>query len=512
MNQPTAQEPIAGPKLQEVFVRSGRVTYTFVEPVEFDELLVALDTPGRSIVIEGPSGIGKTTSIERALAQVGIQEAEVERLSGRLPMDKKKIGSLPTRVPFGTVVIDDFHRLSDSVRREIADLMKALADEGAEHSKLIVIGIPNVGQSLIAFGRDLANRIEVIKFEANPEHKVSELLQKGEEALNVKLNVRGEIIKAAQGSFYIAQILAHVTCLRSGIKARCEQLTETRESFEGVKNRVMKELAAQFHDLAVTFSRGTKLRREGRAPYLHILRWLSQSPTWSVNLTREIDRHPTQRGSVSQVVTKGFLASLLKQSPALQTALHFDESNSTLVAQDPQFVFYLRNLSWSSLAEEAGYVSIEFPDRYDFALSFSGQERDVAEAIFEALTELEMEVFYDLNEQHRIIAEDVEEYLGPIYRSDSLMIVCVLSDSYPQRIWTKFEGDQFRSRFKNGEVVPIVLSTTTLGLFDSARNIGHLTWDKSKPIQQQAKDVAELLARKVGEVRQKRAEKAKADE
>ncbi|HDS1091644.1 TPA: TIR domain-containing protein [Stenotrophomonas maltophilia] len=499
--------PATVPKLQEVFVRSGPVTYTFVEPVEFGELTVALDTPGRSIVIEGPSGIGKTTSIDRALVQLSM-DTGVKRLTGRVPPDIKIIQELSRNVPFGTVVIDDFHRLSSSIKRDIADLMKTLADAGATHSKLIVIGIPNVGQSLIAFGRDLANRIEVIKFEANPEFKVLELLEKGEEALNVSLNVKDEIVTAAQGSFYIAQILAHVTCLKSGVLRRQNAVTTTTESFESVKDKVMKELATKFHDVAVMFCRGTKLRREGRAPYLHILSWLSQSANWSINLDREIDKHPTQRGSVSQVVSKGYLASLLKGNTLFESALHFDESNRTLVAQDPQFVFYLRNLSWPRLAEEAGYVSSDFPGRYDFALSFAGADRAIAAALFQALTDLELEVFYDLNEQHRIIAQDVEEYLGPIYRSDALMIVCILGKEYPTKIWTKFEGEQFKGRFRNGEVVPIVLDSTQLGQFDSAASVGYIPWKTAEPVEPQAKAVAALLATKIVEIRKRRVEKS----
>ena len=53
---------------------------------------------------------------------------------------------------------------------------------------------------------------------------------------------------------------------------------------------------------------------------------------------------------------------------------------------------------------------MEFPSRYDFALSFAGADRNIAEALFRVLSDDEMEVFYDLNEMlHRILAEDVEE-------------------------------------------------------------------------------------------------------
>jgi len=143
----------------------------------------------------------------------------------------------------------------------------------------------------------------------------------------------------------------------------------------------MTSLARSFHDTAIAFARGTKLRREGRAPYLHLLYWLSQSKNWSINVDREADRHPEQRGSVSQVVTKGFLAELIRLSNDIQRVLHFDATNNTLVAQDPQFVFYIRNLSWPQFAEEVGFLSMEFPSRYDFALSFAGADRDIAEAL-----------------------------------------------------------------------------------------------------------------------------------
>ena len=59
-------------ELQDVFKLSGIPHYTFVPPVEYTRLLVALRTPGRSIVVEGPSGIGKTTAVVNAISEAGI--------------------------------------------------------------------------------------------------------------------------------------------------------------------------------------------------------------------------------------------------------------------------------------------------------------------------------------------------------------------------------------------------------------------------------------------------------
>lgn len=48
---------MSDPKLEEVYKISGVPTYTFVEPTEFNRILISLRTPGRGMVIEGPSGI-----------------------------------------------------------------------------------------------------------------------------------------------------------------------------------------------------------------------------------------------------------------------------------------------------------------------------------------------------------------------------------------------------------------------------------------------------------------------
>lgn len=103
--------------LHEVFVLSGTPKHTFVEPVEYTRLLVALRTPGRSIVVEGPSGIGKTTAINKAIAESGLAGA-VLPLSARKKDDVKLIADLPRQLPVGTVIVDDFHRLDDLSKKE----------------------------------------------------------------------------------------------------------------------------------------------------------------------------------------------------------------------------------------------------------------------------------------------------------------------------------------------------------------------------------------------------------
>jgi hypothetical protein len=486
------------PELQEVFTVSGIPKYTFVPPVEYTRLLVALKTPGRGIVIEGPSGIGKTTAVIKALEQAGVTENLI-KLSARKSDDIAFVKELPEMQPFGVVIIDDFHKLPMATKAAIADLMKVLADEGGAGSKVIVVGINKAGESLISFADDLTNRLEIIPFETNPDAKVAEVIRLGEEALNIGINIKEDIVAAAHGSFYLAQMLAFNTCIEAEILHRQDTRVQTRSSFATIKGRVFETLSQRFYPRTRDFAKGTRFRREGRAPYLHLLYWLGTSEEWTLSLDQCIMHHPEFRGSLIQIIEKDYLRELMDAVPAINEVLHFEERLLTI--EDPQYVFFLRNLSWPRFATEIGYLSVDFPSRYDFALSFAGSERGIAEAIFKRLQDGEFEVFYDKNEQHRILAADIEDYLRPIYQSDAQYILALLSREYPKRIWTKFESEQFRKRFQQGAVIPIWFTDAPPGMFDESTRLGGFTFDPAGDVDAQIAEICEQLRRKIGEAR-----------
>src|SRR5689334_20885422 len=110
-------------RLEEVFKVSGVPTHTFVRPSEFERLKVALRSPGRGVIVEGPSGIGKSTAITKVLEELDLNQT-VTVLTARDPGDVEYLDILPQLSAFGTIIIDDFHRLDDSVKARVADLLK----------------------------------------------------------------------------------------------------------------------------------------------------------------------------------------------------------------------------------------------------------------------------------------------------------------------------------------------------------------------------------------------------
>jgi hypothetical protein len=491
------------PKLEEVFRLSGVPTYTFVEPVRYDAIKVSMRTPGRCLVLEGPSGIGKTTVVSKALDELGLSD-KVTKLSARRRQDIDYINALPNMDDLGTVIVDDFHRLPDNTKAALSDFMKVLADEGTDKSKLVLIGINKAGTQLIKFANDLGMRLDVFRLEANPAEKIMELIARGEAALNIKIGDGGNIAERSQGSFHIAQVLCHTICIAGGVTETCEKTKAIDLSTAAVIEQVMTDLEPQFLEPAILFARGSKLRREGRAPYLHILKWLSESDDWSIDLGDTINRYPDHRGSISQVIEKGHLESLLREkADALGNHFHYEPSTTVLSVEDPKLSFFLKNLVWREFTRKAGYTTEYFKGAYDFALSFAGKDRDVAERLFTLLSEREISVFYDKNEQHRIIASNIEDYLAPIYRSEARYVIPLLSPDYPTRIWTKFESDNFVHRFGENSVIPIWFKTVQEGFFSNERKYGGMPFDPAGDVEAQLAEIADTLSKRLIEDRRK---------
>lgn len=487
--------------LEQVFNVSGVPTVTFVKPARYEALKISIRTPGRCAVVEGPSGIGKTSCVNQILDELGTR-GKSTILSARVAAELEYIVELPNMRDFGIVIVDDFHVLDDEVKKSIADVMKVLADRGDPDSKLILIGINKAGDRLVQYGTDVGLRVDIFRMEANPPEKIQELVSLGEAALNIRIRESKALGEMSEGSFQIAQMLCRELCIADEVTETQTKLRDINAGIDAITDQAMIDLKRIFYKPCVEFARGSKLRKEGRAPYLHILKWLRESTDWAVDLTETIKANSEHRGSVGQVIKKFHLESLLKDKHDVLSSYFFYQPETTIISiEDPRIVFYLRNLNWRSFVREVGYTTDFFQGSYDIALSFAGEDRDIASMIFDKSTEREISVFYDKNEQHRIIAGKIEDYLRPIYRTEAAYVVCLLSEHYPNRIWTKFESDQFKSRFGENAVIPIRFRSARDGFFHEAHDYGSLSFSRERDIPEQVADIVQTIAARLAEDR-----------
>lgn len=485
--------------LEQVFMDTGVPHYTFVKSNEYTKTQIAVRTKGKGLIIEGPSGIGKTTTIKKVLEE--INSPEFQLLSARKKEDLELIDLLLIdSKDVGGVIIDDFHLLSKEQKKGFADLLKVVADEERKDIKLILVGINDAKDSLIKLSPDLVNRIDVIRFETNPDDKIKELVEKGENALNVCFKDKDNLIIESRGSFHIAQMLCKEMCIIAEVVEKNSQVLPIEVTAKDACVKKIKELDAVYKDVARTFSVGTRLRRDGNAPYFHLLSWFSKSKDWTIYMNQAYLEHPRHRASISQIVEKGYLKKVCEKD-IVKKYLYFDDAAKNLTIDDPKFMFYLKNLNWDVFAKEIGFENIDvFNDdyEYDFALSFAGEIRQFPQTLFKILTEkYGLNVFYDYNEQVELLGKNIEEYLRPIYESKAKYIVVFLEPNYAHKIWTVFESGSYKERFKEGCVIPILHKDMNYSPLDPFGKVGYLSWDPNLPAAQQMQGIAEQLSKKI---------------
>ncbi|MBN7783893.1 TIR domain-containing protein [Ponticoccus gilvus] len=481
--------------LEDVFKKSGTPTHTFVEPVDFSKLVVSLRAPGRSAVVEGPSGIGKTTAIKNALERTGKNDTFV-KYSARKATEREAVAKLLESEFSGSYIFDDFHKFDAEIQRKIADVVKVCADEERDDLDIVIVGINDCGKRLISFADDVTNRVDFFRMEVNPLEKMAELITKGETALNIKIDSKDQIATASGGSFYLAQMLCYELCAKANVLESREKQETIDISFEQVKSGVWRDLSNRFKDRTITFCKGPKFQASGRAPYHHVLFWLAEQNEWTLSIRDMLQKHSQMRGSVGQVVQKNYLRDHIENNSDISAVLHFDPDNTRLTLEDPQFAFYIREMPWNHFTKEVGFKNVTFKTRYDFALSFSGTSRAIAERIFEGLQEFQFEVFYDRQEEQRMLAQDIEEYLEPIYRSEAKYVLCIIDDEYSKKMWPRFEVTKFEERLGDGAVIPILIGNFKDHVFSKIEKVGHFRIKNEKP-EAEVKELVELLAQKM---------------
>ncbi|WP_051772912.1 TIR domain-containing protein [Saccharothrix sp. NRRL B-16314] len=315
--------------LGEVFTVAGVPTVTFVEPEDFAEFRMALRQPGLGIVLEGPSGIGKTTLLRNAVALDSKRLGDVTVLSARNPADLPAIAALPGKHE-GMVAVDDFQRLSVDLQNRLADYLKLLADNGSQAKRLVLLGIPGTARSLVSVGTDVATRIRVFRLGAAVEGLVMRMIEQGENALNIAFDRRAEISRASAGSLLTAQMLCWQIAVTAGVEQTGPSRKSVRTDLAHARAKVTERLKLKYHDVVVDF---ITRDRPDEAVCVDLLLDLARAEDGIVKLDgQRADLFRGLRGD----------------------HLFHDPRGQRLVVDDPQFRFYLGQLHRDDLLDLAG--------------------------------------------------------------------------------------------------------------------------------------------------------------
>lgn len=365
------QSPESAPatKLADIFNTTGVPTFSYVEPAQHADIMARFDFMGEGLVVDGPSGIGKTTAVKRALmayfSSSSLEELKrtkhVTWYEARVPRDLTNLARLVKRKPGslrGHFVIDDFHRLAPELQRAVADLIKALADSSHRTAKITLIGINPVGESLIRGFPDLSGRFVPVSMRTQPREKILELIQRGEHEANIEFAHRDEFVAMARGSFYTTQLLCAEACVMEGWRERpTDKRTILSRPRGPLLDRVWTRLSFKFHDELIAFA-SFDAAPPPRGACLALLWLLVESDEGSVQLQAARTRFPQLAAPFDWLMASNF-SKLFDTRSRLRDLFFYNRNGAVLSIEDPQLEFYLANITWTAFARDSGHTGVE---------------------------------------------------------------------------------------------------------------------------------------------------------
>ncbi|MBU7048055.1 MAG: tetratricopeptide repeat protein, partial [Theionarchaea archaeon] len=102
---------------------------------------------------------------------------------------------------------------------------------------------------------------------------------------------------------------------------------------------------------------------------------------------------------------------------------------------------------------------------YDLALSFAGEDREIAEELAAKLQEKDVIVFYDNFYKSELWGKELRKHFRDIYGRKARFVVVLISEYYPMKDWTDFEFSVIKEEARKREndfVLPIRLDETKI--------------------------------------------------
>ena len=446
-------------RVEEVFKTEGIPVHTLVKAPNFNELLVDIRTPGKPVIIEGQSGTGKTTTV-RTIIEASLPNDGFVYLSARKPRDMQLILSIAAGQAVGHYVIDDFHRLSDEVQAQIANIVKVAAEDYEEgaHPKIVIIGINKVGSELIHLVHDIAKRCGIRKIQPASFDTTSELIAKGEALLNITFSDHRKIFEETRGDYWLTQLVCQSICLMRDVTETCERQTVLDFDVAALRAKVTERLEHTYSEPVTEFCRGNRFRSTND-PYLKLLKCVSEQPSSIVDLTELANANPAARGSINNV-KETRLGNLIDSKPICDRFFYYNPTTKNFAIEDPALFYYIKHLDWEALRRKCGFRTGEKDFDFDFAISFAGENRVLARTIATQLETLDCAVFFDELYEANYLGQTWHKSFKDIFGERSRFVVCLLDKFHLEKIWPTFERETFLPRVADAAVMPIFLDDT----------------------------------------------------
>jgi len=290
--------------LYDVFTAAQPARLTYIERESVSKQLVrALNTPGKQLIIYGHSGSGKTTILKQKLEELSIgtlttrcmrgmnlhdliidafnqldvfygssiESSNGNKLSGGIgasyfgikanlsagrekqakTQSKRAVDLTITPQTLATFfgeaktawVIEDFHKIDKNEKVKLSQIMKVFMDMADKYKslKIIAIGAVNKAREVVHYDPEMRNRVSEIEVPLMKLHELEEIINRGCDLLNIKFSkdTTENIAIYSSGLASVTHQLALLICEE-------EELTETLKTKIAIDEKVLKKASENY--------------------------------------------------------------------------------------------------------------------------------------------------------------------------------------------------------------------------------------------------------------------------
>jgi len=498
--------------LEDVFNEASFPTLTFIPTKEYPFIKSAIRAGGKHITISGPSGSGKTTIVNKLLQEEGIRLEDLLWINAReystcssycelfsvvlkTEPDFNEINDYLKLTKF--IVIDDFHFLASSTRYEIARNLKLLHEKNI---RFILIGISSSAEEMVGVDGELGIRNDPFELKTQTDDFVIKLIELGTSLLNIRFDENSikQIVAASNNVPSVVHVICRIALLNNAIYETQKELTPVSVDIKQLKNEIVRIFDSKYFNKIVALTKGKQQARSVHNTYFDIISTIATDNKSEISVEFLYDKivrpigDPKDRGkkSASFYNCLNNLEDIIEEN-SVHDLVHYNKTGKSISIEDPSLRFYLNLLDLDKLKSKVHVRKNGFT--YDVAISFAGEDREVAKNLKDALKNRALEVFYDFDQQAQLWGKDLSKLLSEVYKNDALFMVIIISKHYPEKDWTNFEfanGKDAEITRPSEYLLPLRLDDThVVGIKES---IGIIDLR-----QQSIEEVADVLSEKI---------------
>ena len=242
-----------------------------------------------------------------------------------------------------------------------------------------------------------------------------------------------------------------------------ETQTVTRKlafNVSSLRQRATQKLDHSYQEKIIDFCRGKRFRSTND-PYLKLLRCVGEQESSIVDLTELANSNIEVRGSINNIKEKR-LSILIDSKPNCDRHFYYNPETKLFAIEDPALFYYLKHLDWNDIRKACGFRSGQKDFSFDFAISFAGENRELARSVAQQLETLDCSVFFDEFFEANYLGKAWHKNFMEVFGQQSRFVVCLLDKYHVEKIWPTFERECFTPRVAEAAVIPVFLDDTVV--------------------------------------------------